>query len=220
MAAIEPFSDVPNEKGSMPSLSRRCFTTLAMLSPLLPFAAQATETDLIETLLASANVPRHDDELWVLIDDRDASLTVYRGDRQLERFYPVSLGRGGARTSRQRGDKATPMGEFRVNRFNRESQWHIFIGIDYPTPAHARMALKTGVYTQRDYDDYFSYYQRYGHPPQETALGGYIGIHGLGGADPDIHASYHWTQGCVAVTNAQIERLEGLIDIGTRVVIR
>ncbi|SDJ39228.1 L,D-transpeptidase family protein [Billgrantia gudaonensis] len=204
----------------MSLLSRRRFSTLAMLSPLLPFASHAAEADLIESLLAKANVPRHDDELWVLIDDGEASLTVYRGNRQVERFSPVSLGRGGARTARQRGDKATPMGEFRVNRFNRESQWHIFIGLDYPTPAHARMALKSGIYTERDYDDYFTYYKRYGHPPQETVLGGYIGIHGLGGADPDIHASYHWTQGCVAVTNAQIERLESLIDIGTRVVIR
>ncbi|WP_163560089.1 L,D-transpeptidase [Halomonas sp. NO4] len=204
----------------MPFLSRRRFTALALLSPLLPATGQAAETDLIETLLARAPVPRHDDELWVLVDDREATLSVYRGNRQLERFFPVSLGRGGARTARQRGDNATPLGEFRVNRFNRESQWHIFIGIDYPTPAHARMALKSGVYSQRDYDDYFSYYQRYGYPPQDTVLGGYIGIHGLGEADPDIHASYHWTQGCVAVTNEQIERLDTLIDIGTRVVIR
>lgn len=204
----------------MPPLSRRRFTALALGSPLLALTGNAVQANLIETLLEQAPVPRHADELWVLVDDRDATLTVYRGHRELERFFPISLGRGGARTSRTRGDNTTPLGEFRVNRFNRESQWHIFIGLDYPTPAHARMALNSGVYSNHDYDEYFAYYRRYGHPPQETVLGGYIGIHGLGQADPDIHASYHWTQGCVAVTNEQIERLDALIDIGTRVVIR
>ncbi|TFH88141.1 L,D-transpeptidase [Billgrantia azerbaijanica] len=204
----------------MPLLSRRRFASLALLTPLLPLAGNAAQDTPIERLLARAGLPRHANELWVLIDDREAALTVYRGQREIEYFFPISLGRGGAKAARQSGDNATPLGEFRVNRFNRESQFHIFIGLDYPTPAHARMALESGLYSDQDYDDYFAYYRRYGHPPQETVLGGYIGIHGLGKADPDIHASYHWTQGCVAVTNAQIERLDALIDIGTRVVIR
>ena len=156
----------------------------------------------------------------MLVDDRESSLSVYRGNALLERFAPVSLGRSGASTMRTYGGNVTPKGEFRVNRFNWESQWHIFIGIDYPTPSHARTALESGLYTEQDYADYFAYYRRHGYPPQQTVLGGFIGIHGLGRADPEVHASYHWTQGCVAVTDAQIERLSELIDIGTRVVIR
>jgi L,D-peptidoglycan transpeptidase YkuD (ErfK/YbiS/YcfS/YnhG family) len=60
----------------------------------------------------------------------------------------------------------------------------------------------------------------YGQPPQNTILGGAIGIHGIGNGDPEIHKRFHWTEGCVAVTNEQIERLAELVDIGTRVVIR
>lgn len=200
----------------------------------LPFVAQASTTDgfssrnlsgdgapdLIETLLTRAPVPRHTDELWVLVDDKEAALSIYRGNVLMERFAPISLGRGGAKTQRMRGDNATPMGEFRVDRFNHASQWHIFIGIDYPTPTHAQMALQTGLYTQQDYDQYFDFYRRHRSPPQDTVLGGAIGIHGLGKADPDIHDRFHWTQGCVALTNSQIERLTELVDIGTRVVIR
>jgi L,D-peptidoglycan transpeptidase YkuD (ErfK/YbiS/YcfS/YnhG family) len=154
------------------------------------------------------------------VDDKEATLSVFRGNALLERFAPISLGRAGAKTQRVRGDNVTPMGEFHVNRFNYESQWRTFIGIDYPTPVHARMALEKGIYSQADYDDYFDYYRRYGRPPQDTALGGAIGIHGLGSADPDIHGRYHWTQGCVAVTNDQIDRLAALVGVGTRVVIR
>ena len=206
-------------------VNRRRFLAMALSLPALASAAvtapsQTGRTDLVETMLSRAHVPRHSDELWVLIDDKEATLSVFRGNALLERFVPISLGRAGAKTQRVRGDNVTPMGEFRVNRFNYESQWRTFIGIDYPTPAHARMALEKGIYSQTDYDDYFDYYRRYGPPPQNTALGGAIGIHGLGSADPDIHGRYHWTQGCVAVTNEQIDRLASLVGVGTRVVIR
>ena len=56
-------------------------------------------------------------------------------------------------------------------------------------------------------------------PPQNTALGGYIGIHGLGNRDPAIHKKMNWTDGCIALTDEQIEQLAQWIDVGTRVVI-
>ncbi|SFU34043.1 L,D-transpeptidase family protein [Halomonas korlensis] len=204
----------------MPSLSRRHFTLMALAAPLSLLGGKAANANLVDRVLLQAIVPRHDDEVWVLVDDREAALSVYRGNYRLEHFSPISLGRGGASPQRLRGDRATPLGEFRVNRFNRQSKFHIFIGLDYPTPTHARMALESGVYDQQDYDNYFVYYRRHGYPPQDTVLGGYIGIHGVGNGDPDIHERFHWTDGCVAVTDVQVERLTSLIDIGTRVVIR
>ncbi|ERS81909.1 MULTISPECIES: L,D-transpeptidase family protein [unclassified Halomonas] len=204
----------------MPHLSRRRFSCLALAAPLALLGAGPARANLVETQLSRAHLPRHADELWVLVDDREAELIVYRGNRQLERFHPISLGRGGARPMRLKGSNATPKGEFRVNRFNFESDWHLFVGLDYPTPTHARVALDEGIYSQQDYDRYFDYYRRNGHPPQDTVLGGFIGLHGIGKGDPEVHRQFHWTQGCVAVTDTQIERLASMIDIGTRVVIR
>lgn len=206
-------------------INRRRFLAMALSLPAVASAAvngpsQAAPSDLVETMLTRAHLPRHTNEVWVLVDDQEATLSVFRGNALLERFAPISLGRAGAKTQRVRGDNVTPMGEFRINRFNYESQWRTFMGIDFPTPAHARMALEKGIYSQADYEDYFDFYRRNGHPPQNTALGGAIGIHGLGSADPDIHGRYHWTQGCVAVTNEQIDRLAELVGVGTRVVIR
>lgn len=210
----------------MMPVNRRRFLALALGWPVVASAAATSalpdyeSTDLVATLLARADVPRHSNEVWVLVDDKEATLSVFRGHALVERFAPVSLGRGGARAHRIRGSNVTPLGEFRINRFNFESQWHIFIGIDYPTPPHARMALEKGIYSQADYEAYFDHYRRYGSPPQDTALGGAIGIHGIGRGDPDIHGNFHWTQGCVAVTNEQIERVAELVGVGTRVVIR
>ncbi|SDN87690.1 L,D-transpeptidase family protein [Vreelandella arcis] len=210
----------------MKLVTRRRFLAIALSWPVAASAAASTTLaseaypDLVAKTLERAAEPREPNELWVLIDDEAATLSVYRGYRVIEAFKPVSLGRGGASTQRLRGGNATPMGEFRINRFNYDSKWHTFMGVNYPTPTHARMALQNGVYSQHDYDAYFDYYRRHREPPQQTVLGGAIGIHGLGEADPDIHGRYHWTQGCVAVTNSQIERLTELVEVGTRVVIR
>ncbi|MFB9868189.1 L,D-transpeptidase family protein [Vreelandella sulfidaeris] len=206
-------------------VNRRQFLAMALSLPAVAsahasFIGEAGTADLIETMLVRAPVPRHTNELWVLVDDQEATLSVFRGNALLERFEPISLGRAGAKTQRVRGDNVTPKGEFRINRFNYESQWRTFMSLDYPSPAHARMALDKGIYSQTDYEQYFDYYRRTGQPPQNTALGGAIGIHGLGRADPEVHGRFHWTQGCVAVTNEQIDRLAELVGVGTRVVIR
>ena len=57
-------------------------------------------------------------------------------------------------------------------------------------------------------------------PPQDTALGGYIGIHGVGAGDPAVHEDFNWTEGCVALTDAQIDALLRHITVGTAVEIR
>lgn len=159
-------------------------------------------------------------DVWLLVDDENATLHVYRGDREIERFSPISLGRGGAKRMRMRGDRATPTGEFQIGWINLESRFHIFLGLDYPTLQHAREAREAGVLSDDEFYDYLAYYRRHGSPPQDTVLGGDIGIHGLGEGDPEIHRRFNWTDGCVAVTDAQIERLAELVRLGTKVIIR
>ncbi|WP_458524594.1 L,D-transpeptidase family protein [Onishia taeanensis] len=181
---------------------------------LLPLAAASGVTPSALPLNAGSH------ELWLLIDQSSSSLRVYRGEQEIERISPVSLGRGGVKRLRHEGDRSTPSGTFQINRVKLDSDFHIFLGIDFPTAAHAREAWEAGMMTAREYGDFMGDLRRTGQPPQDTVLGGYIGIHGLGGADPDIHRRFNWTQGCVAVTNSQIDRLAEMVAIGTRVVIR
>lgn len=76
------------ETRAMPSLSRRRFAFLTLTAPLTLLGASAAKANLIEHLLVDAIVPEYDDEVWVLVDDKEATLTVYRGNRQLEHFPP------------------------------------------------------------------------------------------------------------------------------------
>lgn len=158
--------------------------------------------------------------IWLLIDEASSTLHVYRGEREIERFHPISVGRSGVSRTRLRGDMKTPAGEFRINWVNRDSHFNIFLGLDYPTLDNAREAQQSGVFSEAEFNRYLAFYRRHGAPPQDTVLGSNIGIHGLGKSDPAIHEQFNWTQGCVAVTNRQIERLADLVQLGTRVIIR
>jgi L,D-peptidoglycan transpeptidase YkuD (ErfK/YbiS/YcfS/YnhG family) len=57
-------------------------------------------------------------------------------------------------------------------------------------------------------------------PPQNTDLGGQIGIHGLGSASLSVHEEFDWTHGCIALTNDQIDRLSQYVEKGTLVTVK
>ena len=57
-------------------------------------------------------------------------------------------------------------------------------------------------------------------PSQNTPLGGMIGIHGIGDGDRGVHRDFNWTNGCVALTNEEIDELLRWVKIGTPVEIR
>lgn len=159
-------------------------------------------------------------EPWVLVDTRADKLTVIDENGPLEVFDNIALGVRGAARKHRRGDETTPVGSFKVTHFNPASRFHLFIGLDYPNLEHAQIAYWEKRIDQKTYERIISAIKSGKPPPQDTPLGGYIGIHGVGAGDPRVHANFNWTNGCVAVSNEQIVRLAKWIKIGTRVEIR
>ena len=53
-------------------------------------------------------------------------------------------------------------------------------------------------------------------PPQRTALGGGVGIHG--GGVPELGSN--WTWGCVGLTNKDVEDFFDYVNVGTPVIIK
>jgi murein L,D-transpeptidase YafK len=159
-------------------------------------------------------------ETWILVDSQSRTLSVYRSDRLVERFQNVAFGRGGLAEDRVRGDGTTPIGTFHIDRIKRSSRFHLFFGIDYPRPEQAERALEAGRIDSLDYWRIVVASRQHRSPPQDTALGGHLGIHGLGDGDRRIHEGFDWTQGCIALTNAQITRLSHWIFQGMRIEVR
>lgn len=159
-------------------------------------------------------------EVHVVVDTHAQTLTVFEGEQVAERFKGIAIGRAGTTANKRHLDQKTPLGDYRIARIKHDSDYHLFLGFDYPTEPQARRALEKGWIDRTDYEAIAEAAARKRLPPQQTPLGGYVGIHGIGDGDPAIHRSFNWTEGCIALTNDQIDRLARLVRMGTTVSVR
>lgn len=160
-------------------------------------------------------------EPWLLIDTKADKLMVMRDHQPLEVFHQIAVGSSGAGFKYRRGDNKTPLGVFRVGWVNDHSRFKKFIGLDYPNPDYAERALHERRIDHLTYERIRAAWINGRTPPQNTPLGGQIGIHGVGAGNPEVHeAGIDWTSGCVALNNAQIDALRPWVRVGMRVEIR
>lgn len=161
-----------------------------------------------------------DTERWIWINTATHALEVIENGQVKHRFRNIAIGRNGYTTQHRKGDGTTPLGTFHLAWINTNSRFDIFLGLDYPNRQQAEMAWRKNLI---DFDTYYAIRRALAKgqvPPQDTALGGYIGIHGTGNEISDrLHRLVNWTQGCVALTNRQIERLSRWVRVGMKVVI-
>lgn len=158
---------------------------------------------------------------WVLVDTQNIVLTVFSADDHvIARFRNIAIGSGGTTEEHRRGDDTTPLGTFHVAWINRHSRFGTFFGLDYPTSGLAIRAYAKGNITGAEFDAIIDAFRQHRIPPQNTSLGGQMGIHGLGSGNLRVQQSVDWTDGCIAVTNREIRSLSRWVHVGTKVVIR
>jgi murein L,D-transpeptidase YafK len=135
----------------------------------------------------------------VLVLKGERRLLLVRDGHVLE-SYRIALGRNPVGAKVEEGDGRTPEGRYLLDWRNPGSRFYRSLHISYPNPQDRERARALGV------------------PP-----GGAIMIHGLSeraalvGAE---HVKWDWTEGCIAVTNAEIDRIWRLVDDGTPIEIR
>lgn len=161
-----------------------------------------------------------EDSVWLLVDIKSHKIEVKKGEQTLDVLQGISIGRKGAGLKSRRGDDITPQGNYRIGWVGGESHFRKFFGLTYPSVQDAEIALKRGIISQQDYYSITAAHQFNQVPPQNTPLGGQIGIHGLGAGDERVHQIFDWTHGCIALTNEQIDHLSQWLDTGTVVKIR
>ena len=120
-------------------------------------------------------------------------LTLWR-DGKVIRTYRVSLGRTPAGAKDREGDGKTPEGSYTISGRNRASKFHLSLRISYPERRDRERAALLQL------------------PP-----GGDIMIHGLpnGQDSGEGYLGSDWTEGCIAVTNREIEEIWRLVPNGT-----
>jgi len=116
------------------------------------------------------------------------------------RTYDAEVGSNALGVKQRQGDRATPEGRYRIvkKKDRGQSRYYRALLLDYPNDADRQR---------------FAAAQRRGEIPRGARIGGLIEIHGDGGR------GQNWTEGCVALSNRDLDDLYPRVSAGTRVTI-
>jgi murein L,D-transpeptidase YafK len=135
----------------------------------------------------------------IVIEKSSHRMTLYRGGRQT-RTYKVSLGGEPKGPKTRQGDHRTPEGDYVIDARNEHSHYYKSLHVSYPNAADRERARRL-----------------------KASPGGDIMIHGLPNGERYIgkaHLLHDWTDGCIAVTDEEMDEIWKLVPTGTVVQIR
>lgn len=135
----------------------------------------------------------------VIVEKAERRMVLMRGDTVL-RTYRIALGDAPVGHKRQEGDERTPEGRYVLDWRNEKSSFHKSIHVSYPDADDRAAATKAGV-----------------------DPGGMIMIHG----QPNgfgwwswLLQRFDWTDGCIAVTDQEMDEIWAMVKNGTAIEIR
>jgi murein L,D-transpeptidase YafK len=180
------------------SLVGHADSTRAVAKPSVvpPRAVAAAPVDsVVTTRVPFGRVPADS----IVVEKSHHRLSLYHQGTLL-RSYLVALGQQPVGDKVRVGDNRTPEGLFHIAARNSESLYHRSLKISYPDAAHRARARSLGV-----------------------SPGGDIMIHGLPARQAWVgaaHRDFDWTEGCIAVTNNEIDEIWSVVPVGTPILIK
>ena len=118
-------------------------------------------------------------------------LALFKNSKMIK-AYRIRLGFSPNGQKQQEGDGKTPEGKYYITHKNPKSKFYLSLGINFPNQFDKKRAQDKGLNPGSD-----------------------IFIHGLGKKNVILHYLFDWTEGCIAVTNKEIEEIYGLVEPGT-----
>lgn len=136
---------------------------------------------------------------FVLVEKAERRLSLMSDGKRI-RSYRIALGDAPVGHKRQEGDERTPEGRYVLDWRNEKSSFHKSIHVSYPDADDRAAATKAGV-----------------------DPGGMIMIHG----QPNgvgwwswLLQRFDWTDGCIAVTDQEMDEIWTMVKNGTAIEIR
>ncbi len=177
-------------------LAAAILSALALASCAAPEAPVAERAPAARSIAQPYDVTKNVD--FILVDKSDRTLTLFREGTAVRTYRGVAFGDAPQGHKRFQGDERTPEGRYIIEYGNPQSAFHLSLRVSYPNAADR------------------AYAQRFGRSP-----GGDIYIHGQpNGAPAGQKIAHHWTDGCIALSNAEIEELWQTVPNGTPIAIR
>jgi len=135
----------------------------------------------------------------IIIEKSRRTMTLYKQGQEVK-SYNIALGRDPVGHKLMQGDQKTPEGVYFIDYRISNSGYHKALHISYPNMVDVERAKALGV-----------------------SPGGKIMIHGMNEDKfwmGSVHYLFNWTNGCIAVTNSEIEEIWSLVPDWTMVEIR
>jgi len=135
----------------------------------------------------------------IVIEKSKRTMTLLKQDREV-RTYKIALGRNPIGPKIQKGDQKTPEGLYYVDYKLHNSVYHRALHLNYPNQDDIERARSLGV-----------------------TPGNSIMIHGMKEDKlwmGDVQYLFDWTNGCIALTNREIEEVWVLVPVWTPVEIK
>ncbi len=132
----------------------------------------------------------------VFVDKSARVLQLLSGDTVIKSYH-IALGGNPIGHKQQQGDKRTPSGSYTLDYKNEKSKFYRSIHISYPNAADKAHAKKMGI-----------------NP------GGDIMIHGQkngSGHLASVNQLRDWTEGCIAVTDEEMDEIMAMVKVGTAI---
>jgi hypothetical protein len=147
----------------------------------------------------TVNESKRNNDYSIIIDKFSRKCYVYYNGRPKYEF-DAELGKNWVGDKRVKGDFATPEGMYKITRKfdSRKTKYYKALLLDYPNDedtARFRAEIEKGSL------------------PPNAKIGGLIEIHGNGGKGID------WTEGCVALTDREMDIVFKIVKVGTPVTI-
>jgi murein L,D-transpeptidase YafK len=141
--------------------------------------------------------------VYIRISKKPHEMSLFDADGDRLATYAVSIGAGGMGPKKREGDRVTPTGRYHVVKRGPDAKHHAFMLLDYPNAEDKRR---------------FQEAKDSGEIGELTGIGYAIGIHG-GGHSKWIGNDrvFDWTQGCVAVEDAEIDEIAAMVPDGATV---
>lgn len=152
----------------------------------------------------------------IFVDKSEERLYLVRNGELVEEpnggwvSWPVSFGQGVDEGDKeQEGDKRTPEGLYVYSDYSSSSKYHGSLLIHYPSPEDAERAFSESRIDANIKNEILRSAKNQNPPPMLTGMGGYILVHGThkNGEVFPSNIRYLWTDGCVGMSNDDIDAL-------------
>lgn len=155
------------------------------------------EKDTAEASVSLPDIPEGTKADRILVDKSDRLLILFRGEEEIARYSKIRFGDAPEGHKRFEGDERTPEGTYIIDGRNPVSSYHLSLRVSYPNAADRAYAEARG-----------------------KSAGGNIFLHGQPNGYSGAPIARDWTDGCIALSNAEIKQIWNVVPDGTEIEIR